>query len=88
MKKSIDLQVFIKYNEEKSAPKKSVPFRGKGKTLALSSVLRPRKVFWEDFTQIITRGGTNFVRAEMYASAQQQKSEVGRSPGAGPVRAK
>ncbi len=67
MKKSIDLQVFIKYNKEKALPG----------SLPLTDILRPRKVFWEDFTQIIKRGGTDFVQAEMYASAQSRNLKSG-----------
>ena len=62
---------------KKSAPKKSVPFRGKGKTLALSSVLRPLKVFWEDFT--LNKARRYRLRASCNVLFRaMQKSEVGR----------
>ena len=69
MKKSIDLQVFIKYNEYKKALPSSLP---------LTDILRGREKCFGKTSLLIKRGGTDFVRAEMYSSAQQQKSEVGR----------
>jgi hypothetical protein len=67
LKKSIDLQVFIKYNEEKALPG----------SLPLTDILRSRKVFWEDFTLNKARRYRLRASCNVLFSAMQ-KSEVGR----------
>ena len=52
--------------------------RAKSSCLPLMKVLRALIYEGKGLHSSIMRGGTDFVRAEMYSSAQQQKSEVGR----------
>ena len=54
------------------------PVRAKSSCLPLMKVLRALIYEGKGLRSSVMRGGTDFVRAEMYSSAQQQKSEVGR----------